>query len=135
MPFPILVYRFGVFHWQSFEFEDGTSKDKYFIAFNCNISDMEISIVLPTSRIEKYSGSRLIDTVLIKSGESQYFSKDTLIDLKNIKVYEKEKIENAINNGKVKYLGCLEDFLIERIEDAISGAVTLSQKEKKNSFM
>jgi len=131
MPFPTLILRFGVYHWKSFEFEDGTSKDKYFIAFNCKLDDLEISIVLPTSQIEKYTGTRLIDTVLVNRQESQYFSKDTLIDLKNIKVYEREKIEIALNGGKIQYLGILEKFLIKRIKDAITNAVTLSPKVKR----
>ena len=25
------IQRFGVYHWESFEFEDNTKKDKYFI--------------------------------------------------------------------------------------------------------
>ena len=50
----IRIIRFGVYHWSKYEFEDGTNKDKYFIALNCHWRDKEVSIILPTSKIDKY---------------------------------------------------------------------------------
>jgi hypothetical protein len=70
-----LIQRFGVYHWKSFEFEDNTQKDKYFITLNCKLNDMEIALVLPISQIEKYQKfkNRIIDTVIINQNESKYF--------------------------------------------------------------
>jgi len=127
------IQRFGVYHWESFEFEDHTKKDKYFITLNCKLSDIEIALILPTSQIEKYQKfkNRLIDTITIKANESKFFKKDTLIDLKNIKYFEAIVIYEAVEKGKINYLGLLEKNLCNRIEKAIKEAITLSNKIKK----
>jgi hypothetical protein len=132
MDFPFQIVRFGVYHWRSFTFEDGTSKDKFFIALNCQIGDKSITIVLPTSQVEKYRAKGwLIDTVVIEVGESSYFSKKTLIDLKNCKTYDRDNIEKAEGQNMIRYLGLLEEPLRERIEDAIENAYTLAPHEIK----
>jgi len=127
------IQRFGVYHWEKFAFEDNTSKDKYFITLNCTLSDVDIALVLPTSQIEKYQKfkNRLIDTIIIKENESRYFKKQTLIDLKNIKYFEAVAIYEAVEKGKITYLGLLEEHISKRIEDAIKLAITLSPKVKK----
>ena len=127
------IQRFGVYHWEKFAFEDNTSKDKYFITLNCTLNDVDIALVLPTSQIEKYQKfkNRLIDTIIIKENESRYFKKQTLIDLKNIKYFEAVAIYEAVEKGKITYLGLLEEHISKRIEDAIKLAITLSPKVKK----
>ena len=82
-----IVQRFGVYHWESFLFTDGSSKDKFFVALNCTIGDIEINLVLPTSQYEtKYENNAryLIDTVVMDKNESKFFVKKTVIDFKNI---------------------------------------------------
>ena len=127
------VQRFGVYHWKSFEFEDNTSKDKYFITLNCKLNDKEIALVLPTSQVKKYQKfkNRLIDTIIIKENESKFFKKETLIDLKNIKYFESPIIYDAVERDKINYLGLLENKICERIEKAVKEAFTLSPKLKK----
>ena len=127
------IQRFGVYHWKSFEFEDNIKKDKYFITLNCKLNDKDIALVLPTSQVEKYKRfeNRLIDTIIIKANESKFFSKDTLIDLKNIKYFEAIAIYEAVEKSKINYLGLLETCLCDRIEKAIKEAFTLSPKLKK----
>jgi len=126
------IQRFGVYHWKSFEFEDNTKKDKYFITLNCKLNDRDIALVLPTSQVEKYNQfpSRLVDTIIINSNESRFFKKNTLIDLKNIKYFEAIAIYEAVEQGKINYLGLLEKDICDRIEKAIQEAITLSKKLK-----
>jgi len=125
----IKIIRFGVYHWSQFEFNDGSNKDKYFIALNCRITDEEISIVLPTSKVDKYEKNSkfLLDTIKIEAKESKYFRVDTIIDLKNYHIINSNKIENAIKNSKINYLGILEEELQHKIISAIKNAYTLSQ--------
>lgn len=83
----LVIQRFGVYHCENFQFEDGTSKNKFFIALNCSIKDSSINLVLPTSQYEKHyenSNYYLMDTVIIQDSQSTYFDKKTVIDLKNI---------------------------------------------------
>ena len=127
------IQRFGVYHWKSFEFEDNTSKDKYFITLNCKLNDREVALVLPTSQVNKYQNNqnRFIDTILINPNESKFFIKETLIDLKNIKYFEAPIIYDAVERSKINYLGLLESKICERIENAIKEAFTLPPKLKK----
>lgn len=124
----IFLQRFGVYHWQAFPFSDGSDKDKYFIALNCTLKDQQISLVLPTSRYEKYQGNSIYlrDTVIIEEATSQYFHKKTVIDLKNIQNLAQARIQQAIVHGKVNYLGLLETKFCQEIEKIIENSMLLS---------
>ena len=82
--------------------------------------------VLPTSKLDKYFNKS--DTYIIKNGSSKYFSVDTLLNFSNIQISTKDKIENAFNNSKFKYLGLLEKQHQTEIEKIIQDSFTLSQK-------
>lgn len=121
--------RGGVYHWQSFQFEDQTQRDKFFISLNCEIDSKPFWLVLPTSQYEKhYQGKpqRLVDTLVIEPLESQFFQKKTVIDLKNLKDVCPNELQNAINQQKVTYVGLLEKAILERLEQTIEHAFTLS---------
>ena len=126
----LIIQRFGVYHWESFVFEDGTSKDKFFIALNCNIGDKEINLVLPTSQFYKrYENSThyLMDTVIIEECESGFFSKKTVIDLKNIHQIK----SNECNIANINYKGVLESYICMQIEDTIKNSILLTKKRIK----
>ena len=135
--FPTFIQRWGVYHWEDYRFSDGTQRNKYWIALNCKLiipdenAEREIPALLPTSQVSKYQQNQKlkIDTVLIKSGESKFFIKDTIIDLKNIQWDIEGIIAYAIKTGNLKYIGLLEDNIQNRIENAIENAYTLSQGE------
>lgn len=121
----LLIQRFGVYHWQDYTFKDGTSKDKFFIALNCKIDDKTINLVLPTSQYEKrYEGSSyyLMDTVIVEHGESQYFTKKTVIDLKNIQNLK----SNEIKIDNIDYKGVLEQNICNGVEQTIKNSKLLS---------
>jgi hypothetical protein len=125
----VLIVRGGIYHWQSFQFEDQTQRDKYFIALNCEIDSEPFWLVLPTSQYEKhYQGKpqRLVDTLVLEPLESQHFSKKTIIDLKNLKDVCPNELQNAIKQQKVSYVGLLEETILERLEQTIENALTLS---------
>ncbi len=122
----LFISRFGVYHWENFEFEDSSKKDKYWIALSCTFEQKEFYAVLPTSKVDKYFNK--LDTYIIKNGFSEYFKVDTLLDFNNIQISTKEKIENAYKNSKFKYLGLLEKEHQIKIEETIKNSFTLSQK-------
>ena len=133
------IYRWGVYHWEDYRFSDGNSKNKYWIALVCKIihpktgSEHLIPSLIPTSQWEKYSSRPqwLIDTVVIEPGESQFFSKKTILDLKNIQWVSIESVLNALQQGKLTYKGTLEEDIRQKVEDAIRNAYTLSPREIK----
>lgn len=122
----LFINRFGVYHWKQYIFEDGSSKDKYWISLNCSINQKEYHAILPTSRIEKYKFN-MIDTCIIEANQSQYFKVATLLDFKNIKINPKIEIEKAFACGNFEYLGLLEKELQGEIENVIRNSVTLSE--------
>lgn len=125
-----IINRFGVYHWTNFLFEDGTSKDKYFISLNCTIDDQDILVVLPTSQFDKkYKDSDyyLQDTVIIEADTSIYFDKKTVIDFKNIKTVNHQNI----NENLVNYKGLLEKDIIKEIETTIANSKLLTDKQIK----
>ena len=73
----------------------------------------------------------MIDTIRIVPGESRFFSRETIIDLKNIQWNSEELINKAIQNEKLKYIGKLEDSIVKKIEQAIEEAETIPSKIKK----
>lgn len=116
------IERASVFHYRDFQFNDGSSKDKFIITLNCKIFDDEVSFVLPTSQTTKsfYQDSKnLEDVVTIEKNESQFFHKRTFIDLKNIREEDFEFFEEAFKIGNLNFLGKLEDDIFERIESTI----------------
>lgn len=112
-----------------YEFADGKSdpKNKFWLSLTCVYNDFPMYIVLPTSKTHKYvSGFPSLDTVLIKMGESEHFDEDTIIDLKQLKKQDEKTLLEACDLGKFNYVGQLESVLLQRIEEAIDSAVTLS---------
>ena len=122
----LFISRFGIYHWENFEFEDSSKKDKYWISLSCKFEQKEFYAVLPTSKIDKYFNKS--DTYIIKNGSSKYFLVDTLLDFSNIKISTKDKIERAFKNSKFKYLGLLENEHQVKIEEIIKDSFTLTQK-------
>ena len=95
------ISRFGVYHWEKFEFEDNSKKDKYWISLSCKFEQKEFYAVLPTSKLDKYFNKS--DTYIIKNGSSKYFFVDTLLNFSNIQISTKDKIENAFNTKLVNH--------------------------------
>jgi len=122
----LFINRFGVYHWSEYIFEDGTSKDKYWISLNCTINQEEYFAILPTSKVEK-NKFNTIDTFTIKEKSSKYFKVQTLLDLKKLKINKKDEIEKAYQNDKFIYLGLLEKELQDEIEKCILDSDTLSE--------
>ncbi len=132
-----LVYRWGVYHWTDFRFQDGSSKNKFWIALVCKIidpkdgSEVKIPSLIPTSQWEKYENhpNRLIDTVILEPGESQFFPKKTILDLKNIQWVREKDLYIAIHTGRLTFKGTLEEDICRKVEHAIREAETLSPRD------
>lgn len=127
-----IISRGSIYLWKMYDFEDGEKpKDKYWLALSCVVNGNPIYAVLPTSQYEKhykYKDDMLHDTVIIEVGECQYFPKRTVIDLKNIRKENPEKLKSAIEGSRFVYIGQIEEGIMERINDAIENAYTLPQQ-------
>ncbi|MEA2029264.1 MAG: hypothetical protein U9N49_09870 [Campylobacterota bacterium] len=126
----LIIQRFTVFRWQDYYFANtGTTKDKYWITLNCKINDYPINVILPTSQYNNHhyaNPTSLIDCVIIKKGESQYFdSPQTILDLKNIITEEESLIKEAYEEGFLCALGELESTICQKIEETIENSELL----------
>lgn len=122
----LFINRFGVYHWCEYTFEDGSSKDKYWISLNCFIEQVEYHAILPTSKVEK-NKFNTIDTLTIKENSSQYFKKETLLDFKKLTINNKDEISKAFTGDKFRYLGLLEQSIQDEIISTIENSLTLSE--------
>jgi len=124
-----IISRGSIYLWKMYDFEDGGEpKDKYWLALTCIVNGSPIHAVLPTSQYDKhykYNPDNCYDTVVIEVGECEYFSKKTVIDLKNIREENPDKLKSAIEGSRFFYVGQLEKTIMDRINDAIEDAYTL----------
>ncbi len=128
----LYIERFSVFYWVNYEFYDGSpERNKFIITLNCKVNEFPLTIILPTSSEDSifYSNpDNLTDCVIIKTGESEFFTykdKNTIIDLKNIQTEDKNIIEAIHNEGELQFKGILEVHLQNRITDAIANSITI----------
>lgn len=125
----LYIKRFSVYYWRNYEFHDASDeRDKFIITLNCSVNEFPLSIILPTSNGAGayYSNPlNLTDCVIIKSGESEFFTykdKNTIVDLNNIQTESKDIIETVHSEGELEYKGILEIDLQERIIQAIENS-------------
>lgn len=127
----LIIHRCSVFKWEEYRFNTGEIRDKYWITLNCKLNEFPINVILPTSQWDNHyynKENHMIDCLVIKGGESQYFNAEkTILDLKNIISEEEHKVREAFEYGFLCELGPLEDNLVERLEKAIKDAETLDQ--------
>lgn len=138
------ITRGSVFVWFDYAFEDGGKSHKYIITLNCKVKysttntvkTSNIFIVLPTSKYKKHyenNNANLLDTVVLEPLESKYFKYDdekTVIDLKKVVFKEVDSIKEAIKDNRLKFLGLIEPAILEKIENEIENAFTISQEDK-----
>lgn len=125
-----IILRGSIYLWKSYNFEDGTTKDKYWLALTCTVNGNPIYAVLPTSQYKHYehNESRCYDTIIIEENESTHFPKKTIIDLKNVRQENKSALDNAIQTNQFIYVGQLEEDIMNKIKNAIENAYTLPQQ-------
>lgn len=116
-----IIERGSIFHQKDFEFEDGSSKDKYLITLNCKYFDNHINFVLTTSQSKYYQNSKFRHNVLvIEENESTYFNKQTFIDVdRNVYECDFNSLKHKFEIGDLTLRGVLEVNIIKKIERMI----------------
>ena len=83
----LIIHRASVFKWFDYTFGNGDIRDKFWITLNCSINDFPINAVLPTSQHDNHYYSKaenMIDTVVFKPNESEFFVSKKIIDINKI---------------------------------------------------
>ncbi len=125
-----------VLFWRAFDFEDGKSPLSKYLLFLSDCLAGEIFIfVLPTSQKHKYFGLHArrdtVDIIRIRKGEVEFFKKETIIDLKKCEPVSVEKMAKVYGEKILKKVGTLPINVMQRIDQAVEGAKTLSPKVKE----
>jgi len=130
----LFIKRFSVFYWVNYEFHDGSEeRNKYIITLNCSVNEFPLTIILHTSKDDGafYSNQKnLIDCVVIKTGESEFFTykdNNTIVDLRNINTEDQSIIEAVLDEGELQFQGILEQELQDRITKAIKDSLTIEE--------
>ena len=95
--------------------------------------------VLPTSKVEDFrpggrfgpGGIARRDFYIIEENQSKHFHKSTVIELTSRKEIPREKLKNACCRGQATIVGKLEDEILEKIDEVVKDAYTLSDREKE----
>lgn len=116
--------------WKNFAFPNGTTKDKIVLVLSNCVCGEYFLAALPTSHYEKYvSGATLVDTVCFPRGSSPTFSKDTVVDLKNMHRITVNDLVKMLGRG-VSTRDCVTPDEWTAIEECIRNAKTLTPQEK-----
>ncbi len=91
LPFDAICIKGAIFLWKDYRFFDGEEKDKFIIILSKDNFIDPILLILTTSQIENYKRIRRLhlETYTIRTGEYNWFSKDTLLDFSKIIEHEK----------------------------------------------
>lgn len=121
-----------VLFWEGFPGKE-KARDSYFVLLTGCIED-HFLVARASRQLHHYVGSsaeRLRhDIVLIKSGEAEIFTDDTILDLTWRRFFTVEQLAKLLG-AEVKKIGVLSDALIVRINEYVRMSVTLSEREKE----
>jgi len=108
-------------------------RNSYFVLLTNCINDQFI-VARATRQIEHYSGAtakRLEhDIIFIKKNETTIFPEDTIIDLTWIEKFTIENLSKLLGSD-ISRKGTLPTDVIQRINDAVRMAVTISERDRK----
>ncbi len=123
-----------VLFWKGYPFSDGTVGDKMVLLLSDCVGDKCYVTVLPTSQIQHYITGRreLVDTICFPKGDSTWFDRDTVVDLKRIKEVSVEDLAPHVISGAATKLGNLDEADMAKIIDAVKNAETLSLRVQQD---
>jgi len=120
-----------VLYWEFFEGHE-QDKNSYFVLLTSCINGRFLA-VRGTKRVELYTTQNAKrvshDTLLIKSGETAIFPKDTILDFTWMRWLTLSELAKLLGAG-VSQKGTLPANIIGRIDTVVEGAITISSRYK-----
>lgn len=124
-----------VLFWKNFPGKE-KSRDSYFVLLT-NCIDDKFLAARATAQTQYYffddSFAKRIehDIVFIKSGETQLFIKDTVIDLTWLHWFSVGQLAKLLGTS-IEKRGQLSNDLIKKINQSVKQAITISERDQKN---
>jgi len=122
-----------VLFWKNFSGKE-KSRDSYFVLLTGCV-DNSFLVARATAQIQYYFNGSFAkriehDIVFIKSGETQLFIKDTIIDLTWLRWFSVDQLAGLLGVN-IEKRGRLSKDLVERINQDVKQAVTISERYQK----
>ncbi len=116
-----------------YEFENGTIKEKFFIALSRSPENNPLVFVVTTSNPEFFDKHPEFnrDIIRITAGSLDYFPLDTIIDCRSVLKIPRDTLKNNFHSNDLKFCGNLPSDLISKIESIIKYSRHIARKDKK----
>jgi len=116
-----------------FRCKDGKDKYKFFIILNKDITIDPILFILTTSQLEFYNKNPHFnkDIIRIPAGTLSFFSKETIINCREIHKIPKDKLRENFKNSILQIEGKLPENIINDIDKIIEKSFLVSPKDKE----
>lgn len=114
-------------------FKDGRERYKYIIVLNHDISKDPIVFVFTTSQLEFYDKNPHFnkDIIRIKAGLINFFSKETIINCREIHKITKDKLKENFSNNILNIEGELPAQMLVDIDKIIEKSFFISSIDKE----
>ena len=114
-------------------FKDGRKKYKYLIILNHDVSKDPVLFVLTTSQLEFYDKNPHFnkDIVKIKAGSISFFSKETIINCREIHRITRDKLKENFRNNILQVEGELSQEMLNDVDKIIENSFFISPADKE----
>ena len=116
-----------------YRFPDGSTRNKYLIVLNHNVSGPAIIFVFTTSRTEfykKYPQFNL-DILALPAGTVSFFAKETVIDCRQVHKLSRNQLKRNFQEGLLQFAGELSASYLTKVDQIIRKSRFISPNDKK----
>ena len=117
-----------------YQFPDGSTRNKYLIVLNHNISGPTIIFVFTTSRTEFYKKYPQFnpDILTLPVGAVSFFIKETVIDCRQVHKLSRDQLKRNFQEGLLQFAGELSANHLTRVDQIIRKSRFISSDDKKH---
>ena len=112
-------------------FASGARKAKYLIVLNKHVHESPALLFLTTSQIEYFDRFPRADHVRIAANSLPYFSKETIIDCREVWAIERLTLKKRYQQATLKFVGVLPASTMEAIDRLVASSRSISMRYKK----
>lgn len=112
-------------------FPSGTRKVKYLVVLNHDVADCTTLLFLTTSQTSYYDRFPHVDHLRIKPNTLPFFSKETILDCREVFSLEREDLKRRYRQATLKFVGILPQGYMDRIDRLVASSRFISMRHKK----
>src|SRR3989338_8927025 len=114
---------------EEYQFPDNSCRFKYFVVLNKDPQISPLLCVITTSQIDFYLKNPQFnnDALTIAQNKVPCFTKDTVVDCRQIHELQRNFLSEAIVKGVFAYFGEMPQYLMEKIDDIVKASKLISK--------